>query len=278
MSKFHVNSLSLIILDELDRIKDVQTKKLLADTIKALADETVAAKLICVGVADSVGDLILGHESINRALVQIEMPRMSDDEMRDLVVTRLSRVGMTITSDALWRIIFISKGLPYYGHLLGLHASLEAIRRHHLKIEDKDIDEAMRDALQEVDQTLRDGFDRATTSERQKNIFKQVLLACALAARDDLGRFTAKSVSERLSLITGESYDVPAFAYHLDEFCKENRGRVLDKIGRRKQFKYRFRDSLMEAFVVLKSLELNIISTTAARELSPKLQKELFSS
>lgn len=275
LSKFPINSLSIIILDELDRIVDSQTKRLLADTIKALADETAIAKLICVGVADSVGELILGHESINRALIQVEMPRMSDDEMRDLIVARLRRLGMTIKGDALWRIIFIAKGLPFYGHLLGLHASLEAVRRHSLKVEERDIDVAMKDSLQEVDQSLRDAYDRATTSERQKNIFKQVLLACALAARDDLGRFTAKSVAERLSLITHENYDVPAFAYHLDEFCKD---RVLNKIGIRKQFKYRFRDSLMEAFVVLKSLQLRIISTEAAKELSPKLQHELFAS
>lgn len=277
LSKFHANDLSIIILDELDRISDQTAKKLLADTLKALADEDVKAKVICVGVADSVSDLILGHESISRALVQVEMPRMSDEEMRDLVIARLQRVSMTIASDALWRILFVSKGLPFYGHLLGLHASLAAVNRRSLRVEEKDVDFAVRSGLLEVNQDKREGYDRATYSERQKNIFREVLLACALASRDDLGRFNAKGVADRLTIITGEKYDIPAFAYHLDEFCKDERGKILEKIGRRKQFRYRFRDSLMEAFVVLKSLEQGLISNDKAQALSPKRQLDFFS-
>lgn len=277
LSRFHQNDLSVIILDELDRISDLPTKRLLADTIKAVADENLNAKLICVGVADSVAELIHGHESTNRALVQIGMPRMSEDEMRDLVVSRLKRVAMSVTGDALWRILFVSKGLPFYGHLLGLHTSIAAVHRHSLKIEEKDVTTGIENGLKEVDQTLRDGYARATYSERQKNIFKEVLLGCALAQRDDLGRFQARSVADRLSIIAGETYDVPAFSYHLDEFCKTDRGKILQKMGRRKQFHYRFRDSLMEAFVVLKSMEQNLISNEKAEALVPKRQMDFFS-
>jgi Cdc6-like AAA superfamily ATPase len=278
LQKFHPNDLSLVILDEIDRISDATTKRLLGDTIKALADEDLNAKLICVGVADSVSDLIVfGHESASRALVQVEMPRMSDDEMRDLIITRLKRLGMTLTGDALWRMIFISKGLPFYGHLLGLHSALTAVAKKRLRIEERDVMDGIQEGLKEVDQKIREGYVMATYSERQKNIFKEVLLACALAERDDLGRFNARSVADRLSVITGETYDVPAFAYHLDEFCQENRGNVLDKIGRRRQFSFRFRDSLMEAFVVLKSLEIGLISNDKAQALGPSRQRELFS-
>ncbi|HTQ15433.1 MAG TPA: AAA family ATPase [Rhizomicrobium sp.] len=278
LQKFHPNDLTLIILDEIDRISDPTTKRLMGDTIKALADEDLSAKLICVGVADSVSELIVfGHESASRALVQVEMPRMSDDEMKDLIVQRLNRVQMSLSGDALWRMIFISKGLPFYGHLLGLHSSLTAISRKRIRIEERDVADGLQDALKEVDQKIREEYVKATYSERQKNIFKEVLLACALAQRDDLGRFSARSVADRLSVITGESYEVPAFAYHLDEFCQENRGRILDKIGQRRQFSFRFRDSLMEAFVVLKSLQLGLISNDKAQVLGPNRQRDLFS-
>lgn len=277
LSKFHINDLSIIILDEIDRISDPGTKRLLADVIKALADEDIKTKLICVGVADSVGELIHGHESAARALVQVEMPRMSDEEMRDLVVTRLKSLNMTISGDALWRIIFVSKGLPFYGHLLGLYSATTAVQRRSLRIEDRDVIEGLQGAIKEVDQKIREEYVQATYSERQKNIFREVLLACALAERDDLGRFNAKSVADRLSVITGDQYAVPAFAYHLDEFCQDNRGKILDKIGRRRQFSFRFRDSLMEAFVVLKSLELDLISNDKAKVLGPNRQRDLFS-
>jgi hypothetical protein len=70
---------------------------------------------------------------------------------------------------------------------------------------------------------------------------------------------------------------VPAFAYHLDEFCQDERGRILEKLGRRKQFRYRFRDSLMEAFVVLKSMEQGLIANDKAVALGPKRQMDFFS-
>jgi hypothetical protein len=202
---------------------------------------------------------------------------MSDEEMRDLVVTRLQKLNMTISGDALWRIIFVSKGLPFYGHLLGLYSATTAVARRSLRIEERDVTQGLHGAIKEVDQKIREEYVQATYSERQKNIFKEVLLACALADRDDLGRFNAKSVADRLSIVTGEQYDVPAFAYHLDEFCQENRGKILDKIGRRRQFSFRFRDSLMEAFVVLKSSELNLISNEKAKVLGPNRQRDLFS-
>jgi predicted ATPase len=40
LSKFHINDLSIIILDEIDRITDPATKRLLADVIKALLMRT----------------------------------------------------------------------------------------------------------------------------------------------------------------------------------------------------------------------------------------------
>src|SRR5258705_3162864 len=57
----------LIIIDEIDRIKDKTTTTLLADTIKSLSDHSVDATMMLVGVADSVDTLIAEHESVQRA-------------------------------------------------------------------------------------------------------------------------------------------------------------------------------------------------------------------
>ena len=40
-------------------------------------DAKVPATVVLIGVADSVGELIREHGSVERALVQIQMPRMS---------------------------------------------------------------------------------------------------------------------------------------------------------------------------------------------------------
>ena len=71
------NAVLIVIIDELDRLHDKRTKQLFADTIKTLSDHSVPASLILVGVADTVEELIQQHQSIERALVQVRMPRMS---------------------------------------------------------------------------------------------------------------------------------------------------------------------------------------------------------
>ena len=76
---------SVIVIDEVDRINDRSTTTLLADTIKNLSDHSVDSTIVLAGVADSVDTLISEHESVQRALVQIRMPRMSETELFEIV-------------------------------------------------------------------------------------------------------------------------------------------------------------------------------------------------
>lgn len=59
---------TVIVLDEYDSVDDDESLSRMADTIKALADHTVASKLVIVGVSDSLEALIGEHESIKRNL------------------------------------------------------------------------------------------------------------------------------------------------------------------------------------------------------------------
>ena len=77
----------IIIFDEFDKIKRADLIAAMADTIKALSDYSVNATIFIIGVADSVDELIREHQSIERALIQIPMPRMSDDEIRGISTT-----------------------------------------------------------------------------------------------------------------------------------------------------------------------------------------------
>lgn len=267
----------IIVIDEFDRLKDARAKSLVSDTIKLTSDESVNATFFIVGVSDAVDDLLHGHESIGRALAQVEMPRMSDEEIVQIVQKRLARAGMRISGEALWDIVFICKGLPHYAHLLGLHAMQSACDRRSLAIARADIEEATRRALSEANQSIKAGFERALYSERPHNIFAQVLAACALATKDALGRFTARSVATRLTEITGEKYDVPAFSYHLNEFCEPARGPILSKHGQTRRFTFRFIDALMESYVIIEGIQRGVIGKALVEKHRPKRQGDLFS-
>lgn len=206
------------------------------------------------------------------------MPRMSDDEIASIIRVRLERAGMKITSDALWDMIFIAKGLPHYAHLLGLHAMQAACDRNSLKIEESDIAEATGRALGEANQSIRESYDKAIYSERRDNIFREVLTACALAPKDPLGRFSAKAVAAKLTEITGMVYEVPAFSYHLNEFCETSRTGILEKSGQTRKFMFRFREALMEPYVLLEALRQSILTKKMVQRAQPKRQGEMFAS
>ena len=65
--------------------------------------------------------------SVERALVQIQMPRMSETEIKQIVEIGLKKLTMTISTPALRQIVKLSQGLPHYAHLLGLNSVRAAI-------------------------------------------------------------------------------------------------------------------------------------------------------
>nr|WP_246731454.1 AAA family ATPase [Methylocapsa sp. S129] len=259
------NYLPIIVFDEFDRLSSGRTKALLADTIKTLSDHSTSTTIVVVGVANSVSELLAEHASIGRALAEIPMPRMSDDEISEIIDKRAKRLGMSVDADVLRRIVAYSQGLPHYAHLIGLYAFQEAARLKTRNIDKFHLSNAIRSCIDKAQQTIRDSYDRATYSPRSDNLFKQVLLACSLAKVDSQGFFAAADVVQPLSAIMAKHYDIPSFARHLKEFCSTGRGFLLEQTGVKRKFRYRFKDPLMRPFITLQG----VASDTIPRAYNP---------
>jgi Cdc6-like AAA superfamily ATPase len=254
---------TILVIDEVDRIENKATTTLLADTIKSLSDHSVDATIILVGVADSVDQIIAEHKSIERALVQIQMPRMSSVELAEIIEKGLKRAEMKMESQAKEDIVRLSQGLPHYTHSLSLHAAQTAINQCRTDILIQDVDNAIRAAVGTAQQSLVSAHHRAISSPRE-NLYQQVLLACALAHTDELGYFSAVDVRYPMSQIMGRPYEIPAFSRHLNDFCEEARGPVLQKTGQARRFRFRFLNPLMEPFVIMKGLTGGLITREIA--------------
>jgi SpoVK/Ycf46/Vps4 family AAA+-type ATPase len=247
---------SIVIIDELDRITDPQTKMLLADTIKTLSDNSSRTTLILVGVADSTDDLITEHRSIERALIQIQMQRMSKFELIEIIDKGISRCPeLKIQTEVKMRIADYSQGLPSYTHLLAKEVALQAVRSDRMEATMDDLHLAVKEAADAQLETNLSSYRIAVSAPRGKN-FKPVLLACALAAKDEHGFFYAKDVLQPLRLITGKNYNIPAFARHLKSFCEISRGPMLQRKGK----PYRFIRPIMEPYVILRGLADGLIN------------------
>lgn len=256
----HLRNRSIIIIDELDKVSDRKIQRKLADTIKTLSDNAIGTTLIMVGVGDSIDQLIAEHRSIERAIVQVPMRRMFKAELLDIIDKGLSKCeGLMICTDARDRIADYSQGLPFYTHLLARESALQAVRSERTNITMQDLDYAVREAVDTQLETNLTAYNTAVSAPRGKN-FKPVLLACALANKNEQQWFYARDVVPPLRLITSKKYDVPAFAKHLKAFCEKDRGEILERRGPPRRVQYRFVKPLMEPYVVLRGLADGLIA------------------
>lgn len=243
----------MVVLDEYDRVsRDNNTATLVSDTIKALSDFGVNSSILLIGVAESVGELVSGHLSIERALVQVPMPRMSSDEIMAILLNGLTRLGMTVDQGAASHLVNLAQGVPYIAHLLALWSSRCALLADSLNIARTHVDMGIDKSLDQWQQSIKTSYYEAVKSSQPGNIYKEVLLACALAEVDDMGYFTAAAVRGPLRHITGRQLDIPNFSGHLKQFSEELRGGIIERVGVARRLRYRFVSPLMRPYVVMR--------------------------
>ena len=253
----------VVIVDEFDRVAGrVGTQ--FADTIKMLSDQSVPATLVLVGVGETVGSLISEHESIERALAQVRVPRMSTPELQQIVDGGLGEVGMTAEVIARDRIAALSQGLPHYTHLIALYAARHANDADSDAVRPEDVAAGIQEAVENAQETITTTHHRAVMSARADSLYRQVALACALAPADELGYFTAGAVRRPMAEIMGRPYAIPAFAKHMNEFCGAERGPILDKIGTRRNYRFRFRNPLLPPYIIMSGIAQRLIAAEAA--------------
>lgn len=275
LGNFSTNHIPVIILDEFDKLKNARARQLISHTIKSLSDAGVNATIVIVGVADDIDFLIAEHSSVERNLTEIRMPRMSKDEINQILDTRIPKVGMKLHPDARWKIVTLSRGLPTYVHQLGRDAARQAAERRKLLIIEDDVDEAIKILVKQSDQTTNKAYNQAIHSNKKNNLYKQVLLSAAICSTDDDGRFTASNMVEPLSSILNRSVKIANFLGHLNAFCEIDRGPILEKRGGRGAFRYRFREPKMQPYVIMRGIADGGLSEGALAILSAPAQPRL---
>jgi Cdc6-like AAA superfamily ATPase len=249
----------VIFLDEFDRVGSRQTAALFADTIKMLSDQLVGVTVVMVGVADNVEELVTEHQSVERALVQIQMPRMSRDELAEIVKRGLEWLDMKIEDQASSRITLLSHGFPHYTHLISQIAARMAIDDEVQEITVQHVDLAVAKVAGRAQESIIAAYDRATEGA-DENLFPQVLLAAALAPRDSRGFFTSAGVRPALSAITKHSYSMSSYVRHLNLMARPERGSAIQMKGNDPRFRYRFENPLLQPHVVLRALASGTIN------------------
>lgn len=260
-----LNPPALLVIDELDRLTNDEALTALADTIKTFSDHAVSSTIVLVGVARSIGDLIGEHQSIVRALVQIEMPRMDQTELAQVIETRCKWLDLGVHPEAAGKITSLSEGLPHYTHLLSFHAAQRVVKDDRETITLGDVDASIRVATEK--HTMKSDYLLATRSTQAGTLYRDVLLACALAEKNQLGYFTAGAIRGPLEVVAGRRIDIPQFARHLKLFLQPERGAILQREGDPRRYFYRFTDPMMQPYIVLDALSAELITDEQLRQI-----------
>jgi hypothetical protein len=254
------------VFDEFDRMPDREARRF-SDLIKALSDNAVPATIILVGVAETVADLVGEHASIGRALVQIEMQRMEDNELGQILTKARDQLGITFSPAAHHEIVALSQGLPHYTHLLGRESARSAIVARHLCVGARHVGEGIAAAIHDAQATIRDQNDRAVSSAQTDALYRQVLLSCALARKGPRNSFRAADVARSMTRLMQRDYQVPAIARHLTAFSiEEARGMILERRGGERNRTYRFSDPLMDSYVLMRGIAEQLVDSKFINE------------
>ena len=250
-----------VIFDEFDRLGAAAGKDraLFADTIKTLSDRVGPATVVIVGVADDVGELIREHRSVERALVQVRMPRMSREQLAEIVTRGVGSARMTIAKTSVARITALSQGLPHYAHLLGQLAAQAALAERRADIAARDVDAAVARAIDRAQQSVTEAYYRATAGDG--DVRRRVLLACALAQEDDFGFFAADDLDEPLGRLGAEGGE--SLEDDLLELARTEA--VLQRRQEAGADRYRFVNPLLQPYVVMRGLSEGLLKARDVR-------------
>jgi GTPase SAR1 family protein len=256
-----LTGLTVIIIDEFDKISiHSDVRGLMADTIKLFSDYNVQVKLVIVGVGENIDELFKEHQSISRNIAQIKVEPMTVTELSQIIQNGYGFAGVTYEKGLDVKIATISQGYPHYTHLLGLWSGRQAVENNEYEITSEHLHLAIPRALKNAEGGLQHQYEKAIVSSRKDALFTQVLLACAMAEKDSLGRFSTRAVQPPIKNITGIDYISGAYQGHLSKFCEEDRGKVLVRTGKKKSYRWKFTNPQLIPYVLLKGISDKLIT------------------
>jgi len=242
----------MFIFDEFDNIRNEETKYFFADLIKSLSDNNTNTTIILVGIAESVESLIGSHQSLERCLKQVKMPRMKKEECEAIIFNGLKLLNFKMDNDILNKIIEFSSGFPHYIHLLCKYGCAELIENDKTTFSEPYLAIALNKGIENTSEQLRISFREAVLSSSSSDKWKNILYACTNCPLDEFNSFSISQIVKEYNIITKSKSKNSHLSYYINELTKSGRSEILTRLGRGGSTRYTFNNPMMRAFVKLK--------------------------
>jgi hypothetical protein len=194
----------VLVVDEFDRVTDIATRTRIADTIKLLSDRAAQTLFIVVGVSENLEELLGRHPSIQRNVVGVPLPLLTDAEIRILLERGAQDANLVIPTQIREMIVGFARGVPYIAQLLALHVGYSAFRDARCEVTGKDLTKALETAVSEADPRIIAHYNTLTEGGRDL-VMREFLWRLAAGKQDVFGRFSVENLSPDHMLIGGES-------------------------------------------------------------------------
>ncbi len=201
--------MAVFVVDEFDRVTDLETRTRLADTIKLLSDRGLRLYFMVVGVSDTLEQIIGQHPSIQRNIVGVHLPLLRDDEIADMLTKGGRQAGITFNPQATGVVQGVARGMPYMAQLLGLRIAQSALRHAEdddAQVSDGDVLGAVQRLLDETSSLVLTTYAALASEPR----LGMMLLRLAGAEQDQWGRMTVNKVADGV-LVGGVRLALPSW-------------------------------------------------------------------
>ncbi len=140
---------TILVLDEFDRIETPATKTEMATLMKLLSDMRSPVRIVAVGIAANLEDLIEGHPSLRRHIVSVPIGGIETEQLKALLIRCCDVAGLTIDDAAATKIARSAVGSPYHLRLFGANCAIAASRAGKDHIDDAMVQQGLVDAYAE---------------------------------------------------------------------------------------------------------------------------------
>ena len=206
--------MAVFVIDEFDRVTDLETRTRLADTIKLLSDRGLRLYFMVVGVSDTLEQIIGQHPSIQRNIVGVHLPLLRDDEIADMLTKGGRQAGIVFNTQATGVVQSVARGMPYMAQLLGLRIAQSALRH----AEDDDAEVTDDDVLGAVQRLIDEASSGVLTTHAALSADPRLglmLLRLAGAEQDQWGRLAVARVADAI-IVGGVRLSLPHWQRLLD--------------------------------------------------------------
>ncbi|MCB1806743.1 MAG: ATP-binding protein [Candidatus Competibacteraceae bacterium] len=237
---------ALFLLDEIDVIAPLEKAKI-AEFVKQLSDSGSKLKLLIVGIADTAVELTNGHPSVQRALRETRLRKMSDREIEFLVTSGAEKAKIEFKPSAIRKIVTVSAGYPHFAHLLALKAAEIVIGSGEKEVQLFHIQQATNAATGDAEGTLRAKYDEFVRSANTDE-FRRILVA---ATAIDADEFPAAMLRQRYRDLWGREVTQGWLNNYLQKIVANDDSCILRRLAKGI---YKFADLRMRSYVRLANL------------------------